>query len=1081
MSAEAAPKQTAPDALGLDILLEIFDLLAVPMEYHQRACDLQVLANCSLVCRAWSPPAQKLLFRRIILPHNIYTSPHLRATTRNMLPSFLSAIDPSTEKGRWLASCVLSLTLRHTGRRPSTDANLLFSALLRTTNLRHLDVTTFSCDFDAEQLDQLRTVGPALTSLSILQDFSSQAGKHAGIMHRLVAAFPTIRILEISSDLQLPPFEPRSQLSLVSLRIDAGLVWDIGPVLESLVAEGSETALEALYLRSKSGLPSHLRDVLAKYGTNLRSFGLRTRSGDADAEDYAPCTNLERFECGRFPSKHMLDAIPKHITALVIAGAPRPGSDEADGEGLQALTDALREDFTRLRTLTWALPLHAVVGAELEIVDASLKDDFVLAALDGGAAEMQALLDRILRKKITRVNLPKLFCLFHAVLDTAPIADLLERDITVPVVRAEVIQQLARVNLSIDGLDMILSKRVWADGTNAVLPTEALAEFYPRLLAWLEVWHVFAEVLHATPQELPYRLSCDTVQLHVVKMLCRNDAAKRIVFAVEHTRLYWVLGRAWILLPRVVALVPEVDLKNALHTLCWVWDQDCMEFQNGDEHGHKLLTLLEGVGGDWETLARLCVFNERTYFPTPDSFVDDGVVTVMRTPITTMIAATPGERTFQNALRRDGMVTYLVNALRSLVAGGQVGRGYRSTDLCLGAIALCLSGPHNEKVFLEAVHGHLIPAAAEYGARLRATADEQEFSESAIRFYHVVLVGYFSTYAVLKALRETPFEEDLLSARDLKFKNKHVEEAWAFFSMFSFTRMMLATEFEKGKLANAPRACDNIAASLCVTNVTLLLVTFRPPPPLVLHPPFAMFILPARVAAHPLADFNPQSSLTPRTWVVLGACSLIAALLVLALVRGLFAVASLIRRRHKAPAVSVESEKQGVTQSTPAEAAQKPQSADAALPAQARARWWNGLFAFNLKWEAFDIPRPPMTLAEALPITLHPPPAPAMRGRYVYRGGRGVGFVRPSRPEATLAARRAVETPSDALSESQTPASMAKLIMSRHTYRRPAPIAHSLSSVSEASPPHPRSLRTMVSLFPRSRSPSPPEDHDAEP
>ncbi|KAF7295749.1 hypothetical protein HMN09_01117200 [Mycena chlorophos] len=249
-----------------------------------------------------------------------------------------------------------------------------------------------------------------------------------------------------------------------------------------------------------------------------------------------------------------------------------------------------------------------------------------------------------------------------------------------------------------------------------------------------------------------------------------------------------------------------------------------------------------------------------------------------------------------------------------------------------------------------------------------------------------------------------------------------------------------------------------------------------------------MFILPARVAAHPLADFNPQSSLNSSTWVALGARSLIAALLVLALVRGLFALASLLRGRPKALAISVESEKQGSTHSTQPHAApaQKHQSTagDAAIPAKprARARWWNGLLGFSLHWETLDIPRPRMTLAEALPITLHPPPAPAMRGRYVYRGGRGVGFARPSRPEAALAARHVVEAPPAAIYESQTPASMAKLIMSRHTYRRPAP-APSAPSLTSASAPSSastrRSLRTIVPLLPPSPSPSPPED--AEP
>ncbi|KAK7042667.1 hypothetical protein R3P38DRAFT_2891660 [Favolaschia claudopus] len=83
------------------------------------------------------------------------------------------------------------------------------------------------------------------------------------------------------------------------------------------------------------------------------------------------------------------------------------------------------------------------------------------------------------------------------------------------------------------------------------------------------------------------------------------------------------------------------------------------------------------------------------------------------------------------------------------------------------------------------------------------------------------------------------------------------------------------------------------------------------------------------------------------------------------------------------------------------------------------------------------------TLSYSLPIALDQRAAtpPPMRGRHVYRGGRGVGFVQPQprRPEAALAMRQMVEAPLPAIYECQTPASMAKMIMSRHTYRRASP------------------------------------------
>ncbi|KAJ7440345.1 hypothetical protein B0H11DRAFT_1933843 [Mycena galericulata] len=138
--------------LDLDLILEILDCLAVPLPVHQQACDPTVLAACSTVCKSWSSHAQRLLFRRVIIPNNIYREPHRRGTTWDTLPSFLAAIDPATEHGRHLASSVLCFTLRHKGRERTVDPTGLATALLRTPNLRHLDVTTVLCDFGPETL-----------------------------------------------------------------------------------------------------------------------------------------------------------------------------------------------------------------------------------------------------------------------------------------------------------------------------------------------------------------------------------------------------------------------------------------------------------------------------------------------------------------------------------------------------------------------------------------------------------------------------------------------------------------------------------------------------------------------------------------------------------------------------------------------------------------------------------------------------------------------------------------------------------------------------------------------------------------
>ncbi|KAJ7209203.1 hypothetical protein GGX14DRAFT_453289, partial [Mycena pura] len=198
-----------------------------------------------------------------------------------------------------------------------------------------------------------------------------------------------------------------------------------------------------------------------------------------------------------------------------------------------------------------------------------------------------------------------------------------------------------------------------------------------------------------------------------------------------------------------------------------------------------------------------------------------------------------------------------------------------------------------------------------------------------------------------------------------------------------------------------------------------------------------MFILPA--AAHPGPfDLAPKSFTGAAAWHPWLAplrlpLLLLATLVVFALVRAILA----LRRPIPIPVAVVE--KLGKAPVAIAEP-----KADAGAESEAQAPGSKRtLFGF-LKWETL----PPISLAEALPITLNPPPPPPMRGGHVYRGGRGVGFVR--RPEPALSTRPPVEVPRmclchlcgsqahqayaavPAIYDTQTPASMAKLIMSRH-------------------------------------------------
>ncbi|KAJ7482548.1 hypothetical protein FB451DRAFT_1555619 [Mycena latifolia] len=345
-------RMTINSILSPDLLLEILDYLAVPLHLHERSCDLPILVACSMVCKAWSPHAQRLLFRRVILPHNMYQEPHLRGTTRNSLPSFLEAIDPATEHGRWLADSVVSFNLRQTGRERTTYyPAALATALLRMPNLRHLEVTTLSCDFDAETLARITLeCGPRITSLCIHLDFSPSQPQPR-IMHRFIASLPALRLLEITADSagSLPVFDPPLRLPLAAAKFHIAFGDDIGSCLTSLVRGDSEAALaepalQLLAHKSTGGHPVALREVLREQGAYLRSLSLKPLES---AQSIALCTRLERLELGRFPDNATLALIPRSITALAVAGLPHNLNFNALVQQLAAAA------FPRLRALTW--------------------------------------------------------------------------------------------------------------------------------------------------------------------------------------------------------------------------------------------------------------------------------------------------------------------------------------------------------------------------------------------------------------------------------------------------------------------------------------------------------------------------------------------------------------------------------------------------------------------------------------------------------------------------------------------------------------------------------------------------------
>ncbi|KAJ7668782.1 hypothetical protein DFH06DRAFT_1182470 [Mycena polygramma] len=296
------------------------------------------LARCSMVCKAWSAHAQRLLFRRVILSAKT-TGDRFRP-----LPSFLAAIDPATEHGHWLAGCVVSLLLTHRGIPITSEPTWLAAALLRTRNLRHLSAPTLFLKFDMETLARLRESGPRITSLCIRQDYQDYSTKHRHITQQIVACFPSVRILEIAGFRPvLHPFDPPLKLALVAFKFSSWARESAGPYLASLLDPHPEegTALQDLWHWSDGAVT----DILKAHGTHLRSLSVKALQPTPTSLAVA-CPHLERFEIQCFPDASMLALIHRSITTLVIRNMP-PGPADVD-----ALVQAL-ETFPCLKTLMW--------------------------------------------------------------------------------------------------------------------------------------------------------------------------------------------------------------------------------------------------------------------------------------------------------------------------------------------------------------------------------------------------------------------------------------------------------------------------------------------------------------------------------------------------------------------------------------------------------------------------------------------------------------------------------------------------------------------------------------------------------
>ncbi|KAF9486535.1 hypothetical protein BDN70DRAFT_822282 [Pholiota conissans] len=185
--------------MPLELILAIVETACTEGTEEAR---MDLLTNCSLVCRTWSAASQRLLFSKVTL------------RSQRSFELFMSAVDRTIPHRSSLADAVKHLTVILDHKQPSgLHPNSLALAVTACPNLRHLGISLYGCaepgkdvvgapdvlrlrraapSFDDHTLSLLKS-GPAIESLH----FDNWSENQQSIF-QLLDIWPSLRFLSIS-------------------------------------------------------------------------------------------------------------------------------------------------------------------------------------------------------------------------------------------------------------------------------------------------------------------------------------------------------------------------------------------------------------------------------------------------------------------------------------------------------------------------------------------------------------------------------------------------------------------------------------------------------------------------------------------------------------------------------------------------------------------------------------------------------------------------------------------------------------------------------------------------------------------
>jgi len=323
-----------PVHLPLEVVLSIIELAC----YDNATADESLLKQCALVCRAWSAPAQRLLFSQ--------------ATLRNKVAcdAFCGAINRSTEHGRVLGDAVTRLRVVIDHNQPFGISQYAFAKTVATCpNLYELNLSLHGCrapgqdvigapdmarmycsapSFDGETLALLRD-GPMITALEVNNWSENQTS-----VTQLLDVWPSLKALSMSGT---PP-QPPSPLvvpfpcSLEEVRMN----FQKSPSADFVnwLLHNSVDSLRILELDREPSIHL-LQHLTSTHGASLRSLSLPLCSTTEQVAAVQRCEQLKELRVEHpVTSPKLFKAIPQGVQHIAL-GLSRSSH-------LQALVETVR-------------------------------------------------------------------------------------------------------------------------------------------------------------------------------------------------------------------------------------------------------------------------------------------------------------------------------------------------------------------------------------------------------------------------------------------------------------------------------------------------------------------------------------------------------------------------------------------------------------------------------------------------------------------------------------------------------------------------------------------------------------------